>query len=460
MIYSLTALGVYLLILMVIAVAASRKISSTSEGFSLGDRQLSFWVTAISAHASDMSGWLFFAMPMAVYLGGVNGILVLPALLLGMFLNWQCIAPKVRQVSEEKNVSTFAGIFQSSFQDEKGLLNIVSALVNLFFLTYYLSVGFMSLGYIFEALFGLNYHMSLVISAVAIAVYTLIGGYLAIAWTDAFQGSFLLCVVLFIPIYAYSSIFSYSTYQNSLSQVSAVFTWGNRQWYEALLAILAWTPGYLGMPHIITKFMGIKNKEQIAFSKYLGLSWQFLAMSGAVLTGVVALGVFEPSHQNAEMIFVDMVQLLFHPMISSFLLCALLAAIISTMDSQLLVIASSFSNDIYRRFSKDKVNNLGYTKVFTLIVLLVAVFIASFRVTTIMSMTYFAWSGLGSSFGPVLIASLYMRPLKSVDGIVAMLMGAILSVGWGFLGTDAIPSMAPGFLFPLIYLFARSRLSV
>lgn len=459
MLYSLGALGVYLLILMAIALAASRKITQTSEGFSLGDRKLSFWVTAISAHASDMSGWLFFAMPMAVYLGGIKGILVLPALLFGMFLNWQLIAPKVRQISEEKQVSTFAGIFKAAYGDEKGILSIASAAVNLFFLTYYLSVGFMSLGYIFEVLFGLDYYISLVVSAIAIALYTLIGGYLAIAWTDAFQGCFLLCVVLFVPVYAYIKLFSIDLFNASLSQVSVQFSWGLSQWKEALIAFLAWSPGYLGMPHIITKFMGIQKKEQLNFSKYLGLSWQFLAMLGAVLTGIISLGVFLPETQNAEMIFVDLVQLLFHPLFGSFLLCALLAAIISTMDSQLLVIASSFSNDIYSRFAKDKKSNLLYTKLFTLVVLGSAVGIASLRSTTIMSMTYFAWSGLGSAFGPTLIGALYMRSLTVMDALIAIIIGSLLSIGWGIFGAAIIPSMAPGFLIPLLFLWARSRSS-
>lgn len=436
---------------------ASYKRNLSADDFIIGSRSLNYWVTALSAGASDMGTWLFLAFPAMIFTTGLFSIWLAVGLTIFMFLNWHFIAPKLRTRTEEYNSLTFSSFFESRFADTSGLIRIFTALISLIFFTIYVSAGVMGVGWMIESLFGINYHIGITVGMCIVIPYLFIGGYRTLAWIDLFQGLFLLCVIVFVPLYAlpivggFPEIFQVIDQKHLSMSVIPSFTWTT--FLQILFAICGWGLGYFGQPHIATKFMGISNVKDMRKSKYVGMTWQVIILCAAILVGLVSISYFQGGIDNPELVFVEMVKNLFTPFVTAFILCAVLAATISTMDSQILVLASSLTEDFYKRiFRKGATSSelLIVSRVSVLLVAATSYAIAFFyHTTTIYSLVLYAWSGLGSSFGPILIFSLYSKSANRYGAWAGIITGGMVSGLWPtvnhLLPIMEIPSLIPGF---------------
>lgn len=413
----------------------------------VGGRSLNFWVTALSAHASDMSSWLFMAYPMLVMTKGISYAWVGAGLVLGMWLNWHYIAPKLRVMTEKFGSFTLPSYLESRFNDKTGLIRITSASIMTLYLIHYLSAGLISMGFLFESLFQVDYTLGISVATAIVLAYTLFGGYVAVAWTDLFQGLFLLAMIIWVPFTALSAlggpsgIVIYS--QEGLS-------------IDIILTALAWGLGYFGMPHVLIKFLGIRSAKEVGKAKIVGISWQILSLSAAATVGVLGTSYFQGSLSNNELVFVEMVKGLFSPLFGGLILCGVIAATISTMDSQILVGAGMLANDFYR--GKSDKYTLFASRVAVVVITCLALFIALSRIASVYETVFYAWTGLGCSFGPVMIFSLHWPRMTLQGAISGMIVGAATSGIWMFFSPWNVPAMLPGFLLSSLAIYGISRL--
>lgn len=457
----------YFCILLAIGLISHRKQTSAAD-FIVGNRSLNFWLTALSAHASDMSGWLFMGFPSAIFIGGLSQSWIGFGLVLGMFLNWQFVAKKLRTSTEKYNSYTLSTFFENRYQDSSGVLRILTALISLFFLISYLASGLIIIGLLFVSVFGIDYYVGLSLATLVVMTYTLVGGFITVAWTDLFQALFLMLVIIMVPVVTYFQIpGGVETIQTiaTSKQIGLNFIADHsvEAYLTILFLVLGWGLGYFGQPHIITKFMGIKNPNDMAKSKYVGMTWQILTLTAAVAVGLVGIGFFPNGIANSELVFVDMVKILFHPMVAGFILCGLLAASMSTMDSQILVCASVFSEDLYKRVFRREASEkevLRASRVGVLLSAFTALGIAFTKTPTVLEAVHYAWSGLGASFGPLVLVSLYSKQANRYGAIAGILVGGIIAGVWGglnpYITSYTIPAMIPAFFLSLLSIYTVS----
>lgn len=414
-----------------------RKKHATSADILLGNRKLNFWVTALSAQASDMSSWLFMAFPMSIFIGGMPVAWTALSLIIGMYCTWTFIAPKLRTITESYNCYTLSSYFAKRFGDPKNYIRISSCLLLLLFMTYYLASGLIAIGFLFGSLFEMNYYVGISIAVAVMVAYTFIGGFVSVAWADLFQGIFLLISVMIVPILALTYVGGTPSITDAAhkAQISLnLFSLsGDVGLKEILFPLFGWGLGYFGMPHILVKFMGIKNASELKKARNLGISWQILALASSVAVGIIAIAFFKDGIDNPELVFVEMVKVLFHPMAAGIVMCGVLAATISTMDSQILVSASTVTEDLYKHLIAPKMSSNREVAVFRMSVLLVAAvafWIALGKDKTIMETVYFAWAGLGSTFGPLLLASMYSKKPNYYGALAGILSGGITCALW------------------------------
>lgn len=427
------AFAIYFASLFAIGIAV-RKKNATSADLLLGSRKLNFWVTALSAQASDMSSWLFMAFPMTLYIGGVPNIWIAIALLLGMFCNWQFLAKKFREQTEYLDCYTLPSYLSKRFEDNTGKIRIISAIICILFLCYYVAAGLISIGFLFESIFDIDYTVGVIVATCAIVGYTFIGGFVSVAWVDLFQAVFLLCAIILVPLLAFTKIDGVQAIIQAAEKGEIPLSFfGTNSIKDIFYPLLGWGLGYFGMPHIITKFMGISDPKDLVKSKYVGMTWQLLALLAAAAVGLIAIAYFHTNVDNPELIFVLMVKELFHPLAAGFVLCGLIAATVSTMDSQVLVASSVVTEDIYKaRFAKNCTSKREVVvfRIAVVVVALIAFWISMSQSTTIMDAVYYAWSGLGCSFGPVILFSLYSKRLTKEGALAAICTGAATSALW------------------------------
>ncbi|GAB4237121.1 MAG: sodium/proline symporter PutP [Chlamydiales bacterium] len=456
----------YFIVLLSIGFLAHKR-SRTESDFVLGDRSVNFWLTALSAHASDMSAWLFMSLPAAVYMGGLVQSWIALGLIFGMFLNWQFISKRLRTYTEKSDSYTLSSFFESRFQDHSGVLRVLTALMTLLFLTCYLSAGLIAMGYLFQSLFGINFFIGITFASAVVIAYTLFGGFVTIAWVDFFQALFLLAVILFVPLLALASIGGISPIVESASENHLPLTLfpqdGSSAFFAAFFLAFGWGLGYPGQPHIITKFMGIKNPEELTKSKYLGMTWQILALGASVAIGLIGIAFFPEGLENNELVFVEIVRWLFHPYVYGIVLCALIAANLSTMDSQILVCASVVTEDLYKPWAHKanlKPSLLSVSRLSVLLVTTLSLFIASSQNQSVMSAVFFAWSGLGCTFAPLIVMSLYSTKVTRYGAYAGIVVGGSIPFVWPRINASlwdiSIPALIPGFILGCfaIYLFS------
>lgn len=452
---------VYFGLLLAIGFIFHRKQKSSSD-YIMGNRSLNFWLVALSAHASDMSAWLFMAFPMSIFVLGLYRIWIALGLLIGMYLNWQFVAPRLRSMTEQYHCVTLSSFFEKRFDDRSGIIRVLSAVVMVIFLTLYLSAGLIAMGNLFESLFGLDYHIGLAIAMLVVVSYTFVGGFNTVAWIDLFQAIFLLVVILFVPFFAYSTLSGWSQIIESAQAQQIPLSWMPSDFNDALTIFslaLGWGLGYFGMPHIITKFMGIRDVTEMYKSKWLGMSWQLLALAAGAFVGIVGIAYFPGGLEKPEMVFVEMVKELFHPFLGGIILCAIIAANLSTMDSQILVCGSMMSKDIYVPFHRTPPSDrkvLWFSKLSVIFISLIALVLSFNRSATILDTVLYSWSGLGSAFGPLVLMSLYSTTINRYGAIAGIVVGTVVSMIWPTLN----PYLSAYEILPMLPAFFLSALSI
>ncbi len=457
----IAAFSLYFAILLLIGVYFYRKTTNQSE-FSLGNRSLNYWLTAIAAQASDMSDWLFMGFPGAIYLLGISGIWFAFGLALFMFLTWQFIAPQLRQQTESHNALTLASFLETKFQDRSGLIKIISGFFCLYFFTFYIAAGIVGLGKAFELIFEMSYHHGIIIGLTISLLYTLLGGLLAVAWSNLLQGTFLLACIMFVPIFAIQTkLGGFAQFQQSLQLFGSDYfsLWPQGGILATCMAILKWGPGYFGQPHILINFMSINDPQNLSKSKWIGCSWQILALSAAVFVGIVGKVMLFPELSDAELVFIVMVKQMFSPFFAGLILCSILAATISTINIQSLICASLIAQDLYFPLFNPQGSarlQLLFTRLAIFIIPALSLLIAWSR-TGVWNLVLYAWSGLGVTFGPIVMLSLYSKQLNRFGVIAGLVTGGATAILWPLDGT--IPVMVAGYIFNTIVALGVSKIT-
>lgn len=465
--YIYLALFCYLAVVLTAGVWSSRSVKSSSD-FILGNRSMNYWLTAMSAHASDMSSWLFMGYPAVILTGGLFNAWTAVGLLVCMWLNWKLVAPKIRTMTEKLDCSTMSSFFEKKFNDTSGMLGILSAVFCMLFYSVYICAGLVSLGVLFENLFNLPYILGISLGAVIVLTYVTSGGYIAIAWLDLIQGLFLLGVILFVPTYLYFSdgateaIFNQTFTQEKLRTLLPDFS--GLTLLSIISLVLGWGLGYFGQPHIITKFMGIRNASEINKSKTVGMIWMIFALVGATFVGLLGT-ILGKSISDPQMVFVNLVQHAFHPFFVGLVLCAIIAATINVICSQILVLSSTIAEDIYKKVVKKKTSSehlLQVSRWGVVGVTIVAFGIAFMNYKSIYELVLYAWSGLGAAFGPLLVFSLYSKNLNKYAAYVGILSGGAIAALWpladGLLPVQ-INALVPAFIVSFILIYTVTKVA-
>jgi solute:Na+ symporter, SSS family len=461
------AFFLYFFILLVLGLIFHKK-QKTSSDFIMGNRSLSFWLVALSAHASDMSAWLFMAMPMYIMINGLPYSWVVIGLLVGMFLNWQYVAPKLREMTEKYGAYTLSTFFEKRFNDTPGTIKLLSAIVMIIFLTHYLSAGLIAMGYLLESLFGINYTIGLSVALLVVVIYTFFGGFTTVAWIDFFQGIFLLVVILIVPAIAFTKISGWDAMVQIAHQKEIPLTLFEENnftsIFTSLMLAVGWGLGYFGMPHIITKFMGIQDVKEMYKSKWLGISWQLVTLGAAALVGFIGIAYFPEGLDKPQMVFVEMVKSLFNPFIGGFILCAVIAANMSTMDSQILVCGSIISEDLFKFFQKTPPSDrkvLWVSKLGVIFISAIALMLALNKSSTIQDTVAYSWSGLGSAFGPLVLMSLYSNKINRYGAIAGIIVGTAIVMIWPtvnpLITNYTLMAMIPGFFGSTLAIYVVSE---
>jgi sodium/proline symporter len=460
-VFQLLAIIIYMVAMLGIGWYAFRK-TSTLNDYMLGGRGLGPAVTALSAGAADMSGWLLMGLPGAVYAAGLVEAWIAIGLTIGAYLNWLIVAPRLRvytQVSQDS--ITIPSFLDNRLRDNTKLLRIASGLIILVFFTFYVSSGMVSGGKFFESSFGYDYHTGLLIVSAVVVAYTLFGGFLAVSYTDSLQGLIMFLALILVPIFG---VFVTGGLGETIESIKAVNPdnlklLGATATAAGIISSVAWGLGYFGQPHIIVRFMAISSVKETKQARRIGIGWMILSLFGAIGTALVGIAYFQ---QNAttvgeltdpETVFIVMGQILFHPFIAGIMLAAILAAVMSTISSQLIVTSSALVEDIYKAILNKTADDKHYVFVGRLAVLLVAI-IAAFLAwnpdSSILDLVGFAWAGFGASFGPIILLSLFWRKLTNYGALAGMIVGAIVVFVWDKTLGDTLYEIVPGFLACLI----------
>lgn len=465
----LIAFGIYILFLLLIGSWASRGRRASTD-LVLGDRSVNWWVTAISAQAADMSSWLFMGLPAAIYLNGAIDIWVAVGLVAGMWASWHFLAAPIRRETERYHASTLPSYFENKYREKQGRISAVSACIMAFFFTLYIAAGIKGVGYILEGTFGLSRFWGGIMTVIVTLIYTLMGGFVAAAWVDFFQGIFLLISILLTTFVAYvhvggaKAIVSAAQLHHLPLECSVSI--------KTIIAILAgpvaWGLGYFGMPHILSKFMGAENPDQMYKSKYVGIIWQSIALSAAIMCGFIALAYFsQPLVSPEKTLFISMALELFPAALAGLIICGILSATLSTINAQMLVLAGIVSHDLFFKLyaphaSRDQVRRVFRTVI--LIVACVAFIIAWVDSGTIFDLVEFAWGGLGASFGPLTILALYNAPVTKQGALAGIIAGGLTAWWWNMIHFKPygihINDVVPGFIVGLIVILAVSHLYI
>jgi sodium/proline symporter len=435
------------------------------EDYVLAGRGLNPFVAALSAGASDMSGWLLMGLPGALFVSGMSELWIAVGLLAGAWANWTYVAPRLRSYSEVADDSvTIPSFFENRLGDKSRTIRLVSSIIIVVFFTFYVSSGMVAGGKYFESTFGGDYLTGMLVVAFITVTYTFIGGFLAVSYTDAVQGMIMFCSLVIVPVMALlyledpSSIWTWAT-SNSYGPHAD----GNPQYYSLISGIsaatiignLAWGLGYFGQPHIIVRFMALRTPKDARTGRMIGMSWMFISIIGAVFIAIIGTAFFGQNPDLAitdtskyESVFLDMARILFHPLIGGLILTAVLAAIMSTISSQLLVSSTSLIEDIFKVVKKNHPSqnvmiNLSRTAV--IVVSVVAGLLAVNPNNSILDLVGFAWAGFGSAFGPAVLFMLYWKRLNVQGTLAGMIAGAVVCGVWGNTGLkDVVYEMVPG----------------
>lgn len=474
------AMIIYFVAMIIIGVYGYTR-TKTMDDYMVGGRSLPPMVAALSAGASDMSGWLLLGLPGALYLNGIVDAWIAVGLTIGAWANWKWVAPRLRTYSQVAEDSiTVPSFISARLKDERRIIQLVAGFIILVFFTFYVSSGMVSGGTFFEATFGWDYRVGMVLVAGIVILYTLIGGFLAVSWTDTVQGIMMLIALVLVPTVGLWVLGGFGVMSATLNGIDAsLFNPLGKgldfAGWIGLISALAWGLGYFGQPHIIVRFMALRSPKEATRARNIGIGWMILCVAGAGLTALAGRAMSAKNMipdlttgegNPQETVFLVMGQNLFPALLAGFMLAAILAAVMSTVSSQLLVTSSAVVEDMYRGVTKKRLT--GYSgmtagRIVVLGVSVLAAILAWFRTDSILSLVAFAWAGFGGAFGPIIILCLYWRKVTTQGALAGMIGGAVTVGVWGNLPKENLPAIfslyeiLPGFLVCLLLTWVVSR---
>lgn len=420
------------------------------KAYFLGNRQMGAWVGALSAGASDMSAWVLMGLPASVFVAGLGKVWIAVGLGLGYAASWLLEAPRLRRFSIAAGDSiTIPQYLTNRFLSRSKALQLLCAVIFLVAYTVYTASSIKACGTLFHTVMGVDAQAAMYFAAVVIVGYTFMGGFSAVCWTDFFQGLLMLGALLIAPIFVLTV---FSGELNSAALPQGYFSMAT-SWQE-IVSGLGWGLGYFGMPHIIIRFMSLRSDRELKKSSVIGISWTVLILLMSVLTGVVGR-MFLGELEDSSTVFILMVRKIFPAVISGILLSAILAAAMSTADSQLLASASAFASDVYKPVFRKKASDremLWAGRIVVVIIALVAVAIAANPASgTVMALVENAWGVFGAAFGPVIMLSLYWKRLNFAGALAGIAAGALGDIGWlVFFKSTGVYEIIPGVLLGLL----------
>lgn len=457
----------YIVLMMCIGVYYYRRTRNMSDYF-LGSRKLGAWVTSLSAEASDMSGWMLMGVPGFAYLAGLNAGWIAVGIAIGTWANWRFVAARLRKYTELANNSlTLPEFLQNRYEDGSNLLRVVPAVFILIFFILYTSSGFVSAGRLFETVFGISYEYAIFIGAGSVVFYTLVGGFLAVSRTDFIQGVMMFFAILVVPITAAMEFGGFSAtvsaIENFKPAMLAPFTKPDGSTLGAieLVSLLAWGIGYFGQPHILVRFMAIKNSGEIKHATRIAMVWVTLSLAAAVAVGMVgSVSLQKPlAGPESETVFLVMTNEIFPPVLAGLILSAVLAAIMSTASSQLLVAASAFAQDFYRtavRKNAPQKELIAVSRASVFVIASLAITLGLNPNSFILDMVSYAWAGFGAAFGPAILMSLFWKRTTKNGVLAGIIAGGVTVLVWKQLALFGLYEIVPGFLFSLVAIYVVS----
>ena len=443
------------------------KQNKNAEDYFLGSRSMGPVISALSAGSSDMSAWLLMGLPGALYVSGFIDSYIAIGLTIGALLNWLFVAKRLRiYTSAVSNSLTIPDYFETRFDDDTHILRVICAIVILIFFTFYVSSGLVSGAKLFESTFGIQYDYALTAGTIIIVAYTFLGGYKAVCWTDMIQGLLMLFALIAVPI---AMLYHLGGFNEAIDVIASIkpeaLSMGEGVGIISIISALAWGLGYFGQPHILVRFMSIKSTKDIPYATIIGIGWIAICLICACLIGVLGIAYvykFNLSLQDPEKIFIVMSQLLFNPWVAGILLSAILAAIMSTASSQLLVSSSTIAEDFYKKIFKTDAPNivvLRLGKVGVLLVAIIAFLISSDPSSSVLSIVAYAWAGFGASFGSVMLFSLFWIRMTRIGAICGMITGAVTVLLWKNFANSQMYEIVPGFIAASIVIIIASLLT-
>nr|WP_278987849.1 sodium/proline symporter PutP [Plesiomonas shigelloides] len=440
------------------------------DDYILGGRRLGSLVTALSAGASDMSGWLLMGLPGAVFLSGVSESWIAIGLVIGAWINWKLVAGRLRVHTEiNNNALTLPDYFTSRFEDNSRVLRIISAVVILLFFTIYCASGIVAGARLFESTFGMSYETALWAGAAATILYTFVGGFLAVSWTDTVQASLMIFALILTPVMVIAAVGGLEDsllviQQKSMENLDMLKGLN----LVAIISLMGWGLGYFGQPHILARFMAADSHYTIVNARRISMTWMILCLGGAVAVGFFGIAYFanHPDQaaavdQNSERVFMVLAQLLFNPWIAGILLSAILAAVMSTLSCQLLVCSSALTEDFYKAFLRKNASQQELVWVGRLMVLtvaLLAIALAYNPQNRVLGLVSYAWAGFGAAFGPVVLFSVLWSRMTRNGALAGMLIGAFTVIIWKQFAWLNLYEIIPGFILASIGIVVVSVL--
>lgn len=436
---------IYIVGMLLIGFIAYRYTNNLSD-YILGGRRLGSFVTAMSAGASDMSGWLLMGLPGAIYAAGLVEGWIAIGLTIGAYLNWLFVAGRLRVYTEfNNNALTLPEYFHNRFGTSHNLLKIISASIILIFFTIYCASGVVAGAKLFQNLFAVEYSTALWYGALATIAYTFIGGFLAVSWTDTIQATLMIFALILTPIIVLFSIGGIDQMNLVLQQAETAMQKDFTDMFKGttfigLLSLAAWGLGYFGQPHILARFMAADTVKSLNSARRISMTWMVLCLAGAIGIGFFGMIYFYANphiadgvNKESEQVFIELAKLLFNPWIAGVLLSAILAAVMSTLSCQLLISSSAITEDFYKGFIRPKASEqelVWLGRIMVLVIAVIAIWIAQDETSKVLKLVEFAWAGFGSAFGPVVLLSLFWKRMTSSGAMAGMITGAVVVFGW------------------------------
>ena len=462
---------VYMGVCLVLGFVAYRRTTNLAD-FILGGRSLGSWVTALSAQASDMSGWLLMGLPGLAYLAGVNSIWLVLGLVVGTYLNWKFIAAPLRTRTEQLgNSLTMPDYFERRFADRTRVLRTLTAFFILVFFTFYTSSGFVATGRLFETLFGMHYHDAMFWGSIVMLAYTFFGGFLAVSWSDVLQGTLMFFALVMVAAIGVAMTGGFDGLATSLEARDPALldpfmgADGQAIGWIGVLSLVAWGLGYPGQPHILARFMAIRDPAEMPVARRVAMGWVVIVLVAAIFVGLTGALLLDPplTGPGSEKVFIQMSGQYLHPVLAGICMSGILAAIMSTASAQLLVASSAFAEDFYKglfRHNPGRLELLWVGRGTVLVIAVLAYVLALNPDNKVLDLVAWAWAGFGAAFGPAIVLSLYWERMTRNGALAGIVVGGLTVILWkqGSGGIFALYEMVPGVVLSTLAIWAVSSL--